>query len=303
VNEGYEDLDRLLDVERRVYEATSRVPAVDDDEAWASESWVGAHQPASGPLVMAMKDVTEQPVTWLWRGRIPEAAVSVLDGHPGTGKSTITLDLAARISVGMRMPDGTPGPPIGNTLILSSEDQLAKPIKARLAAAGADMSRCFGLEGATDHEHPFGRPISIPDDISILHRAILNTEARLVIIDPITAYLSPGIDTGNDMSVRRAITPMARMCAETGATVLLVRHLVKPDRKTPTKPSLFDGGGSVGGFGGARGNLQVTQDEDDPEIKMLHQNKSSYGQWMRPIEYRLESRPGEYVAHVEWMPT
>lgn len=300
MDEGYRDPEALLDVDRRVSEAVSRVPDVDDDDAWASESWVGAHHPVSGPLVVAMVDVKEQPVTWLWRGRIPEAAVSILDGHPGTGKSTITLDLAARISQGYRMPDGTPGPPVGNTLILSSEDQLAKPIKARLEAAGADLSRVYGLEGAFDHENPTGRPLTFPEDTGLLHRAILNTQAVLVTMDPVTAYLSPTINSGIDMEVRRAITPLARVAAETGAAILLVRHLIKPDRQKPRAPSLFDGGGSVGGFGGARANLIVVENADDPEYKTLHQVKSSYGQWMTPIEYRLADRPGEYVAHVEW---
>ena len=69
----------------------------------------------------------------------------VLDGDPGLGKSTVTLDLAARLSTGARMPHGpsTIGPV--NVVVLSAEDGLADTIRPRLDAAGGDPKRVVTL--------------------------------------------------------------------------------------------------------------------------------------------------------------
>ena len=88
---------------------------------------------------MTACDVTCAPVLWLWPGRIPRAKITVLDGDPGLGKSTITLDLAARVSSGHRMPYCTEKCVGGGVILLSAEDDASDTIVPRLKAAGADL--------------------------------------------------------------------------------------------------------------------------------------------------------------------
>ena len=287
----------------RLRAAEYRVPDISDDEAWASDSWVGSPAPVDEPQIVGLGEVTEEPVSWLWEERIPLGAITVLDGHPGTGKSTITMDLAARLSKGRRMPDGSRGV-LGPTLLLSAEDMLARPIRARLEAAEADLSLVYGLEGVVDPKHPEGRLLSLPTDSRIVHRAILNVGAKLVVIDPFFSYLDAEINTGIDAEVRHAMMPLTRVAQETECAIILVRHLRKPDsRAKNTGPSLFDGGGSLGGIiGAARSGLAVVRSEDDEYTCTLHQTKSNWGAWVHPIDYSIEGLARGSVGRIRWQP-
>src|SRR5262249_62197301 len=98
--------------------------------------------------VVTLADVKETSVSWIWPGWIPRKKIPILDGDPGLGKSTLLLDIAARVSTGRAMPDGSPGEP-GHVLLMSAEDSLEDTIKPRLLAAGADM-------GAVHHWNSVG---------------------------------------------------------------------------------------------------------------------------------------------------
>ena len=109
-------------------------------------------------VVTRMADVTAQPVRWLWPSRIPLGMLTILDGDPGLGKSTVLLDLASRLSRGDLMPDDSSGPGIMGTVILSAEDDVARVIRPRLEAAGADVEAhrhsASSLRGVARRETP-----------------------------------------------------------------------------------------------------------------------------------------------------
>src|SRR5262249_2987163 len=96
-------------------------------------------------LGILLSTVQPERVEWLWRDRIPLGKLTIIDGDPGLGKSVLTLDLAARVSVGKPMPDNTPGRH-GGVVLLSAEDGLQDTIRPRLDAAGADCSRVLALD-------------------------------------------------------------------------------------------------------------------------------------------------------------
>src|SRR5262245_51442405 len=95
------------------------------------------------PRIKTLSDVEAKPVEWFWRGWIPYKAVTLLDGDPGLGKSTLTLDLAARASRGFCMPPdaGVSDRDPVHVLLLSAEDSLEHTIRPRLGAAGADVTK------------------------------------------------------------------------------------------------------------------------------------------------------------------
>src|SRR5438874_161972 len=110
-----------------------------------------AKRPSTRPQVRALSAVKARPVEWLWPGWIPLGKITVLDGDPGVGKSTLLLDLAARLSRDGVMPDGAAGP-VASSLILSAEDGEEDTIKPRLAAAGGVADRLFTLAAVADDE-------------------------------------------------------------------------------------------------------------------------------------------------------
>lgn len=275
-----------------------------DDAGWERFGRGGDYEAPTlvAPLLTQVSTVQPEPITWLWETRIPMSALTLLDGHPDTGKSTITLDLAARLSTGRRMPDGSRGIE-GSTLLLATEDTLAKPVRERLEATGAvDLDRIYGLE-ATDDRNPFGRSLTFPEDAKILQQAVMHTEAKLVVIDPIMGHLSSTVNSGIDAEIRRALNPLVRVCVETGCAILMVRHLRKPERKSTKQVSFMEGGGSLGGFGIVRAGLMAERDPDDPSIATLYPTKHNYAPLVRPIDYTFEQTNVFHgVGRIRWLP-
>ena len=106
----------------------------------------------SDDLVL-VADVDRELVTWLWRDRIPRGKVTVLDGDPGTGKSTLTVTITAKVTTGSPFPDGA-RPERGDVILLSAEDDIGDTIRPRLEAAGADLARCWVLPDITPYVSP-----------------------------------------------------------------------------------------------------------------------------------------------------
>ena len=125
--------------------------------------------PSTAARVRPMSEVAARPVEWLWPGWIPLGKVTVLDGDPGLGKSTLLFDLAARLSRDGVMPDGAAGP-VGASLILSAEDGEEDTIKPRLAAAGGDTTRLFTLSAVRGDDGE-ERPPEMPRDLPVIEAA------------------------------------------------------------------------------------------------------------------------------------
>src|SRR5262249_8218950 len=226
-------------------------------------------QEQSNPVITRLSDVTPQPVRWLWRGRIRIGKLTVLDGDSGLGKSLLSTDLAARISKARLMPDNTANDlrdPAG-VVILSAEDDPSDTICPRLKATGADLSRIVLLAGLRDSDS-----VRLPTlaDLEAIRHAITLVNAKLVIIDPLMAYLPGRVDSHRDQDIRSSLAPLAALAAETGVAVLVIRHL----NKTEGKNALYRGGGSIGIIGAARSGLLVAQDPEDEERRILAVTKS-----------------------------
>jgi RecA-family ATPase len=190
--------------------------------------------------LVCVADVAAERVRWLWPGRIPLGKLTVLDGDPGVGKSTVTLTIAAKVSTGSPFPDG-PRPEVADVILLSAEDEIGDTIRPRLEAAGADLNRVFVLPDVREEGEP-PRPPELPLDLDRLEAMVKDRAAALVVIDPLMAFLSGAIDAHRDQDVRRALASMAYMAARTGAAVVIVRHMNKSGGVNP----LYRGGAASG---------------------------------------------------------
>ena len=149
-----------------------------------------------------LSDIESKPLQWLWEKYIPRGKLTTLDGDPGLGKSLLTLDLAARITTGRPMTDGSPGVS-GNVVLIAPEDSPADTIKPRIEAAGGDPSR-IRLLSQVESTNPKTRetvmqPFTFSDQnhVYILGITILRTHAVLVIIDPLMAVLGSRISASS----------------------------------------------------------------------------------------------------------
>ncbi len=242
--------------------------------------------------VVRLSDVKVERVSWLWQDRIPFGKLTVLEGHPGTGKSTFTIELAACITTGTTLPGGPQHPP-SDVLVLTAEDGVADTVRPRLEAARGDATRVHVVEGIVDEDGGLGFP-GLPDDISAIAAAIEDAAARLVILDPLTAYLGGAVNSYKDHDVRRALAPLAKVAEQTGAAVVVVRHLTKQTGGQ----AITAGGGSIGIIGAARSGLLVARDPDDPDRRVLAVSKSNLAKLADSLSFRLEDTDG--YARVRW---
>ncbi len=248
--------------------------------------------PEEAPSGLVMLDtVTPEPVNWLWQSCIPLGKLTVIDGDPGLGKSTVTLDLVARVSRGASMPDGSPGVS-GGAVLLTLEDGLADTIVPRLMAAGADRSRIVALQSIHDKD---GKPrLPTVRDIEAIRQACEKVQAKIVVIDPIMAHLDGKVNSWRDQDIRGALTPLCKLADEIGVAVIAVRHL----NKTSGGQAIYRGGGSIGIIGAARCAYLVAKDPEDESRRIFAGIKNNLAPMPPSLSFSVEGVDG--ASRIVW---
>lgn len=254
----------------------------------------GSESASRQPVGKLASTVKPERVSWLWPGRLAAGKITMLDGDPGLGKSTLTAEIAARISRGQPLPGGEAGSPRG-VVLLSAEDGAADTIVPRLIAAGADLARVYILTGVLGPDG-LEAGLSVPGALDAIEAAIVEHDAALVVIDPLVAYLGSDTSANKDQDVRRAMAPLAAMLERTGAASLCVRHL----NKAAGVSALYRGGGSIGIIGAARIGLLVAKDPDDDEARVLVGVKNNLSKEADALRFRLSGDDGTDAARVIW---
>ena len=260
--------------------------------------WEPAPDPApegddTGPDVrmVCLADVERRPIEWLWPGRFALGKMSLIPGDPGTGKSHITLDLAARVTRGLSWPDGSGNAPGGSVIILhASEDDEGDTIVPRLMAAGADMTRIHTIEAVVvkkvnDDGEPIEREIEITlDDIDAIRQALRQTsDVRLIIVDPISAFLGE-TDSHRNAEVRRLLRPLSALLAEYRVALVAITHLNKGGGG---RKALYRAMDSLAFVAMARAVYGVMKDEDDPARRLFLPVKNNIADDTTGLAYRL----------------
>lgn len=247
--------------------------------------------------------ITPQPVCWLWPGRIARGKVTVIAGHPGDGKSQIAISLASIVSGGGQWPVDRTRAEVGNTIVLSAEDDAEDTIVPRLIAAGAVLSRCFVLDAVADGFNAAGTELSrcfnLQRDLMALEQMLATIGgANLIVIDPISAYLGD-VDSHRNAEVRALLAPLADMAANHRAAVVGVSHL----SKCSGADARLRVNGSLAFVAAARSAWLVHRDAENPGRRLFLPLKNNLGKDDSGLAYRIETATvlrGIEVSRVSW---
>jgi len=224
-------------------------------------------EPQIQPIVVRLSDVEPEKIEWLWGNRIPMGKLSLLVGDPGLGKSFLTLYMAARVTTGSPWPDDPFKQPIfeGSVIILTAEDDISDTVLPRLQTNGANVSKVVAIQGVIDADTQEQSCFNLRQHLPTLEQTIIETpETRLVVIDPITAYMGK-TDAHKNTEVRAALAPLAALAAKHRVAVIGVSHLTK----NQTLKAIYRTMGSLAFTAAARAVWVVSRDKDDPNRRLL----------------------------------
>ena len=211
--------------------------------------------------IIRMSDVELTPVEWLWKPYLPFGKLSVLQGNPGEGKTYFAMHLAAAYTNGKLLPNMERMEPF-NVIYQTAEDGLGDTVKPRLIEAGADLDRVLVIDDSEVQ-------LTLSDER--IEKAIVENNARLVIIDPIQAYLGADVDMNRANEVRPIFMRLGQVAQRTGCAILLIGHL----NKAAGMQSLQRGLGSIDIAAAVRSVMFIGKLKHDPTMRILTHEKSS----------------------------
>ena len=211
--------------------------------------------------IIRMSDVELTPVEWLWKPYLPFGKLSVLQGNPGEGKTYFAMHLAAACTNGKLLPNMERMEPF-NVIYQTAEDGLGDTVKPRLIEAGADLDRVLVIDDSDVQ-------LTLSDER--IEKAIVENNARLVIIDPIQAYLGADVDMNRANEVRPIFMRLGQVAQRTGCAILLIGHL----NKAAGMQSLQRGLGSIDIAAAVRSVMFIGKLKHDPTMRILTHEKSS----------------------------
>lgn len=224
-------------------------------------------------------EVKEAKVDWLWYPYIPYGKITLLQGDPGEGKSTFILNIASLLTRGKNMPDGYPNKEPQTVIYQCSEDGAADTIKPRLIRAGADCDRVAFIE---EDE------ASVTLDDGRIEEAIKHTKSKLLILDPLQAFIPQDVDMQSAGKMRGILGKLGMIAERYGCAVVLVGHM----NKSQGNKSLYRGLGSIDIPAIARSVLMIERDEESSAIRYMRQIKASLAEEGREVAFTLGGKDG-----------
>ncbi len=230
--------------------------------------------------IIKASDVEVEDIEWLWYPYIAFGKITILQGDPGCGKTMVALDIAARLSAGNNLPFSDEHQDPINIIYQTAEDGWGDTIKPRLLNADADCSRIMLIEEKV-------APLTFSD--KRLEQAIMDTGSRLLILDPLSAFIGNDVNLNHAIDVRKAFRPLYEMADRTKCAVLVVSHT----NKMKGISSLYRTNGSVDVAGSVRSILAVGKRKGAKTERILVQVKNNLEQIAPSLIYEL-------TDHIEW---
>ena len=244
-----------------------------------------------------MEQVETEKIDWLLYPFIPFGKVTIVQGDPGEGKTTMVLQIIAKLTKGEAvLPSGSDEPALEektmdlepvNVIYQTAEDGLGDTIKPRLLSAGADCSRVMVID---DND----QALTMMD--ARLEEAIIKTKARLVVLDPIQGFLGAAVDMHRANEIRPLMKRVAVLAEKYHCAIILIGHM----NKNSNGKSSYRGLGSIDFQAAARSVLIVGRIKDEPEIRVVCHVKSSLAPEGKSIAFRLDKDTGfEWIGEYD----
>lgn len=244
-----------------------------------------------------MEQVEVEKIDWLLYPFIPFGKVTIVQGDPGEGKTTMVLQIIAKLTKGEAvLPSGSDEPALEektmdlepvNVIYQTAEDGLGDTIKPRLLSAGADCSRVMVID---DND----QALTMMD--ARLEEAIIKTKARLVVLDPIQGFLGAAVDMHRANEIRPLMKHVAVLAEKYHCAIILIGHM----NKNSNGKSSYRGLGSIDFQAAARSVLIVGRIKDEPEIRVVCHVKSSLAPEGKSIAFRLDKDTGfEWIGEYD----
>jgi putative DNA primase/helicase len=315
---------------RKLINEAVEPPAIEEDPF--TETWDDEHEDAKDPspdpppqdpppkqqtkqrngksfTLVCAKDIIIRPKQWIWEGHLLRGALDLMSGIPGLGKSQTQIDLIARVTAGLKFPDGTKGVSPGNVIMMTAEDTLDQEVVPRLLAAKANIDRvhifkCIRSDGKD-------RQFLLGEDLDMIEKAVAQVgEVALITIDPITAYMGGKIDSHKTVDVRNQLGPLKDLAEKVDVATSAITH----PAKNPSQQAIDQFIGSQAFIAAARiGHVcirEVAGEENKETGRVLFANAKNNPHTIMPtLAYRIiEATVGQDEAtrtsitapHIVW---
>ncbi|GFI22030.1 DNA repair protein RadA [Lachnospiraceae bacterium] len=240
----------------------------------------------SGLQMIKMSEIQSQEVSWLWYPFIPYGKLTIIQGDPGDGKTTLVLNIAAWLSKGEGLDSEMKLSEPMNVIYQSAEDGLADTVKPRLELAGANCERILVIDEKE-------KSLSMVDER--LERAIVQTKARMLILDPIQAYLGGGMDMNRANEARDMTKKLGALAEKYQCAIVLIGHM----NKAAGNKAAYRGMGSIDFFAVARSVLLVGRVEGEPNIRAVVQIKNNLAAFGHPKAFALSEDGFQWLGDYE----
>lgn len=236
--------------------------------------------------MIRMSEVQSQEIEWLWYPFIPYGKLTIIQGDPGDGKTTMVLNLAAKLSKGEALDENMKVTEPVNVIYQTAEDGLADTVKPRLELAGADCERIIVIDESD-------KSLSMVDER--LEEAIVRTGARLLILDPIQAYLGGGMDMNRANEARDMTKKLGALAEKTKCAIILIGHM----NKASGNKAAYRGMGSIDFFAVARSVLLVGRVEGEQNTRAVVQIKNNLAAFGHPKAFALSEEGFQWIGDYE----
>lgn len=236
--------------------------------------------------LIQMSDIETEEVSWLWYPFIPYGKLTIVQGDPGDGKTTLVLNIAARLSQGDPMDDGMRCDEPINIIYQTAEDGLADTVKPRLENAGADCSRIMVIDESD-------KSLSMADER--LEEALQKTNAKLLILDPIQAYLGGGMDMNRANEARDMTKRLGALAEKYKCAIVLIGHM----NKAAGNKAAYRGMGSIDFYAVARSVLLVGRIEEEPNKRAVVQIKNNLAAFGHAKAFELSEGGFDWIGDYE----
>lgn len=227
------------------------------------------------PVFTKLSDIKPRKVDWFWEPFIPSEMITILEGDPGSGKSFISMHLAAEVSRGGRLPGGKKIKQ-GKVLYISSEDDPQYTTRPRIDAMGGDASFIHVLTGYLQFDE---------DGFAVLEEELGKVEPELIIIDPWVSFVPTTTKITDSNAVRQILGKLGLLARDYGCAILVIRHLVK----TKHENAMYQGGGTMDLIAYARSALRVGKHPNKPDASVMAHLKHNVGPKGDSWEYCLSA--------------